>query len=127
MAANKSEAVRINKEKLDEYVEIWTREDLPIPDWRMPVYTEADDDTLVQFLGIGNALNYCFSDSKTKQKYETEYLEKRWSGAFGMWASLKRALDEGVPILDAKFLSKLAFDEVVHVFRGDPPMPLLAE
>src|SRR3989344_4991051 len=127
MAANKSEAVRINTEKLDEYAEIWTREDLPIPDWRMPVYTEADDDTFVQFLGVGNALNYCFSDPKTKQKYETEYLDKRWKGAFGMWAALKRALEQGVSILDPNFLAKIDSVETERIFVGDPALPLLRE
>src|SRR3989344_2077497 len=127
MAANKSEAVRINKEKLDEYVEIWTREDLPIPDWRMPVYTEADDDTFVQFLGVGNALNYCFSDPKTKQKYETEYLDKRWKGAFGMWAALKRALDEDVPILDPNFLTRIDSEEAARIFAGNPTLPMFRE
>ncbi len=123
-AASKSQAVKINIEKLDEYAQIWAQEDLPIPDWRMPVYLEADDNAFIQFLGIGNALNYCFSNPKTKQKYETEYLGKLWRGAFGMWAALKRAHDEGVPILDPNFLERIDTEEVKHIFTGNPELPM---
>lgn len=120
--------VKINEQKLEECAKVWAQEDLLIPDWRMPIFPEADDDDFVQFLGIGNSLNYCFTDVVTKQKYETEYLGKQWRGAFGMWAALKRALDRRIQIDNPVYLSDFMADGVVwNIFRGNPPLPMLPE
>jgi len=124
-AATEASHVQLNEQKLIEVARMWSKDDLKIPDWRAPVFPEADDETFIDFLGVGNAINFCFTDPVTKQKYATEYLGTQWSGAFGMWAALKRALEEGIELLNPLYLEDLGENEAGYIFRGSPPLPML--
>ncbi|MBI4133904.1 MAG: hypothetical protein HY475_00610 [Candidatus Terrybacteria bacterium] len=100
------------------------------PDWRAPVFLPEDDETFVQFLGIGNALNFCFTDPKSGEKFTTEWRGQRWTGAFGMWAALRRALENGKGILDPAKLQSFTAADVARIFEpvpGSPPLPLIRE
>lgn len=126
-AAECSKDVIINTKNLRGYAARLKRRELPVPDWRMPVFPEADDETFIQFLGVGNAINFCFTDMDTKRKYATEWDGKEWQGAFGMWAALKRALGEGAPVLNPYFLALLDGEDAEEIFSGEPPLPLFQE
>jgi len=125
--AQHAKHVRLNLVRLEELAMQWAGEELSIPDRRIPVYPESDDEDFIQFLGVANAINFCFTDPKTKLKYETEYLGKKWKGSYGMLAALKRAVENGVPILNPKYLETLPAEDVERIFAGDPPLPFLAE
>ena len=118
--------VRINDEKLTGYARQWSGEDLRIPEWREPVFPE-DGETYAQFIGVANAINFCFRDPVTKRLYETEYRGERWRGAFGMLAALKRAHETGVGVLDPRRLARADSDYVKRIFGTDPPIPLMRE
>lgn len=106
-----------------------TEYDLELPTWDAPVFPgpDAPVDDIVDFFIVGNALNYCFNDIETGLKYEAEYLDTEWAGAFGMWAALKREYDTNPDILSADRLSSLTEGEVSRIFEpaGDTSLPLL--
>jgi len=126
-AAATAKDVRISISALTNLVRDWAEDSFPIPDWRAPVFPQTDDDTFINFLGVGNAINFCFTSPATKKKYETEYMGAQWRGAFGMWAALARARDEGIPVLDPDFLEHITEKEARKIFRGNPPIPMLKE
>ncbi len=120
--------VSIDTQKLRELAERFAEEEFKVPSWRAPVFFEKDSPEFIDFLGVGNSINFCFRDPGTKQRFRMEYQGGVWEGAFGMWASLTRALEEGIPVLDAEFLAdNLTLDLTRHIFRGDPPIPMLEE
>ena len=102
-----------------------------LPDWRAPVFPEADDDTFIEFLGVANAVNFCFTDFKTGKKFDVEYPEGSDNvlpGAFAMWASFKRAMEDGIDILDKDYLAELTLKQARHIFRHvTTPIPMLEE
>jgi len=102
-----------------------------LPDWRAPVFPEADDDTFIEFLGVANAINFCFTDFATGKKFDVEYPEGSgnvMTGAFAMWASFKRAMEDGIDILDKDYLAKLTLKQARHIFRHvETPISMLGE
>lgn len=108
----------------------FAEQDLKAPSWRDPVYPEGDD-KIIEFLGVVNSVNFCFTDFSTHKKFDIEYPEgsgKIWSGAFGMAMCFKRALSEGIPILDPRFLMHLTEKDAANIFRHKTTaIPMLYE
>jgi hypothetical protein len=120
--------VRINREKIREAAERIDVEQLKPSDWKSEVFIEEDSARTIDFFMLGNSLNFKFWDSKNpSDTFTTEYRGKTYKGAFALWASLKRALDAGVPILDADYLSRITQEDVGHIFSGSVAMPMLEE
>jgi len=119
--------VFVDEERLKKVAEDFAKEDLKTPNWREAVYPKEDDNVFIDFLALDSSINFCFNDPWTKVSFQTECGGKVMRRAFGMSASLMRALEEGIPILDCKWLKNATLDNLQHVFRGLTPMPLLGE
>lgn len=108
----------------------FAEQDLKVPSWRTPAYPESDD-KIIEFLGVVNSVNFCFTDFNTHKKFDIEYPEgsgKIWSGAFGMTMCFRRALEEGIPILDPRFLMHLTEKDAANIFRHKTTaIPMLYE
>lgn len=128
--AENSNYVFINYENIGRYAAELAQKQMIIPSWREPVYTE-DDDKIIEFFGVVNSVNFCFTDFKTGKKFDVEYPEgsgKIWTGAFGMAMCFKRALDEGIPILESRFLMNLPEKDAEHIFRNkNTAIPMFRE
>ena len=86
----------------------------------------------VNWLLVLDALNFCFWPEKGQQRWRIDYRagddHKRSSGDHkgsplldGYWAeaaSLTRAVEEGIPLWDAEYLSKMSREQLAHIFRG---------
>ena len=56
-----------------------------------------------------------WSDLSDSERFQVEYRGKRWTGYNSLVASLRRALDEGLPITTPRFWrSERATDEVLQ-------------
>jgi len=128
---NHAESVTINTEKISELSQQLIDEyEFKPADWDAPVFpsiSESDFETIVDFFIVGNSINYCFNDLDSGVKYATEYLDIEWAGAFGMWASIKRAMDENIPILDADYLKNINKSELTKIFDStqNTSMPMI--
>lgn len=122
-----SKFVSVNKDKLNELANKLANKDLKLPEWRTEVFPRGDDNNFIRFLVVINCINYCFTDFKTHKKFDVEYPKgKLWEGSFAMVACIKRALDEGVPLLDPNFLRSIKEEEVRYIFRcKKTPIPML--
>lgn len=70
-------------------------------------------------------VNFCFWAPKGKPKWGVEYpAGERWNGWYAFTACFERALEEGIPILDASFLAHLTIHDTAHIFRGITPTPI---
>lgn len=118
----KSTHVRINEGKLKEIclrfnsdkVDYWMNES-PYD------YSQLDDSNKLNFIFIFNSINFCYWGNP---KWTIEYKGKQYDGAWGMIAALGRALDNKIPILDAKFLSVLIKEDLSEILKGNITIPL---
>lgn len=99
------------------------------PSWREPIFPDNDDETFIEFLGVTNSINFCFTDPETGQKFDTEYPDGSgiiYTGSSAMTACIKRALDNGVPILSPGYLSKLNRRDADMIFiKHKNPIPMI--
>lgn len=125
-----SNLVFISYDKIEKYAAELAQKTFETPSWREPAFPESDEN-IIEFLGVVNSVNFCFTDFKTHKKFDIEYPEgsgKIWSGAFAMTMCFKRALDEGIPILDPRFLMNLSEGDAEHIFRHkNTAIPMFSE
>ncbi|HVE14905.1 MAG TPA: queuosine salvage family protein [Elusimicrobiota bacterium] len=120
--------VRVRRDKIAEVAARIEDKDLRPSPWRFPVFIDEDSERTIDFFFLGNALNFKYWDSaRPESVFAAEYKGATYTGAFAMWACLKRALDAGVPILDADYLARLSDEDVRKLFAGSAPMPMLPQ
>jgi len=113
--------VSIDNEALGQLAEGLVGEyDFGLASWDAPVYPSLEShsiETVIDFIVVGNSLNYCFNDMETGEKFTVSYQGTEWSGAYGMWAGLHRALTNDVPILDDVYLKDVTETDIQNVFE----------
>lgn len=107
----------------------FAKKDLKAPDLREDIFPEKDDDNFIEYLGVINSINFCFTDFKTGKKFDAEYPKgKIHNGFYALTACFKRALDNKIPILNPHFLERIGIKEVEDIFHyAATPMPMLEE
>ncbi|MFH1038561.1 MAG: queuosine salvage family protein [PVC group bacterium] len=117
-------SVRINRKSLTDFCAQVNEDDFPRPRWDLPFIYPYLDDIGVGYFMLMNALNFCYWGTP---KWTVEYRGRLLDGAWGMFAALKRALDEEMPVQDGSFLAGLGPSTVSHIFRGNVEIPLLSQ
>jgi hypothetical protein len=102
-------------------------EELPFPEFVLPFGVGADRRQTMDFILVSSCLNFAFTDFEKHTIFQVDYGGKRWYDAEAMFACLKRAVDEGVPVLDGQYLQSVTKEELARIFRAETPMPLLEE
>lgn len=86
-------------------------------------------DNDAQLIFFEDVVNFCFWAEKDKPKWQIEFPkgETIKSGAYGMVGCFKRALTEGIPILDANYMANMTSDQARNLFRSNngTEIPLL--
>ncbi len=123
----RSKHVRTNVDKIVEHARWMAYEDLPFPEMSLPFGLGKTIEEAIDFVMVSTAINTAFTDFSSHEKFEVEYAGTRWSDSEGMIASLKRAMDEGIAVLDGAFLAKVTRPELSRIFRGNIEMPMLDE
>ena len=113
--------------KIIEHANWMAYEGLPMPQFLLPFGIGSNPEEAIDFILVSNTINFAFTDFETQVKFEVDYAGKRWSDSEAMFACMKRALEEGIPFLDGKYLSTLIRGDLAHIFRGNIEMPLLDE
>ena len=123
-----SHVLYIDDEKLRSLASALASTALTTPNWRLPVYPQDDDDRFVQFIGVQNALNFCFFNPEVGSKFYVDYQDQIWGGATALCAALLRALDSGIDILDSAVLANLSMKDANQIFAPyGAPLPMLSE
>lgn len=81
----------------------------------------------VNWILLLDALNFCFWAEKNQPRWTIEYQGETLNGYWAEAAALKRAVEEGIPLWDASFLSTISDDTVAHIFRGTQTIPLFKQ
>lgn len=119
---DKARHVRIDHEALAALAKRWKAEGFGVPAWDAAIHYE--DANYVLLL---DALNFCFWADPGQPRWEVEYRGERWNGYKALSTALRRAVEEGVPLLDASWLANVSEEQLSQVLRGQGAIPMLPE
>src|SRR5208282_1361603 len=97
-----SRDVRTNVDKIVEVAGWMGYEELPMPDYALPLDIGGDANKLIDFIMVTNSIDTAFTDFSNHIKFQVDYQGQHWSDSDAEFACLKRALDNGIPMLDEK-------------------------
>jgi hypothetical protein len=121
-----SRDVRTHVDKIVEVAGWMGYEELPMPDYQMP-FGQGSADEVIDFVLTADCVDTAFTDFSTHVKFQVGYAGRHWSDSDGLFACMKRALDNGIPILDGKFLAQLTRPEMERIFAANIELPMLGE
>jgi hypothetical protein len=123
-----SRDVRTHFEKIQEVAKWMAYEELPEPDYALPLGAgDGKRDETIDFILTADTIDTAFTDFSNHEKFQVDYAGRHWSDSDALFACMKRALDNGIPILDGKFLAQVTKPELEKIFAGNIQMPMLEE
>jgi hypothetical protein len=104
---------------------------LPIPEWPEHYHFFDGTERTVNWMLLLDALNFCFWGEKGQARWQVEYQGEVLDGYWAEAAALRRAVEEGKPLWDARYLSNIHHRELATILRGlsddRPGIPLFEE
>jgi len=122
-----SRHVRTDVARIAEVARWMAYEELPFPRFGLDFDPATDRERAIDFTMVSNTINSAFSDFETGVKFETELEGRTWSDSQAMTSCLKRAMAEGIPVLDGRYLAAVTRSELDAIFSGNIEMPMLDE
>lgn len=116
--------VLIRQERLADFCARLRARHFSLHRWNYSFIYTSRDEIGIDYFMLMNALNFCYWGSP---KWTVEYNGKSYDGAFGMFAALKRAIEEGVPIWEGDYLASINKSDLSSILRGNVKIPLLEE
>jgi hypothetical protein len=125
--ARRSGHVVIDKEALSRFCERFFRENPQLPPWDSKHhFYDGGPDTVSYFLVL-DTLNFCFWPLPGRPKWKIIVDLESISGYVALAASLKRAVQCGIPIGDGDYLASLNLQVLKQVLNGSGELQLLEE
>lgn len=131
------ERVWINKDQVDRLSEQWIQAEQPDgqegqalsqpPQWYERYHFFDGTERTVNWMLLLDALNFCFWAEKDQPRWSIDYHGEVLNGYWAEAAALTRAVEEGLPLWDADYLSSISSETVAHIFRGDQTIPLFEQ
>lgn len=123
-----SRDVHTHLARLQEVAGWMAYEELPMPDYALPLGAgEGKPEQTIDFILTSDVVDTAFTDFSTHEKFQVDYAGRRWSDSDALFACMKRALDNGIPVLDGKFLARVTRPELERIFAGNIELPMLDE
>lgn len=124
----RSRDVQTDINKISEVASWMAYEELPIPDYALPFGIGTGDvHETIDFILTTACIDTAFTNFATHIKFQADYAGHNWSDSDALFACMKRAIDNGVPILDGGFLAKVTRTEMERIFAGNIELPMLDE
>ncbi len=123
-----SRDVHTNVDKLVEVAGWMAYEELPMPEYHLPLGIGKDNpDETIDFIMVADVVDTAFTDFTTHVKFQVDYAGQHWSDSEAEFACIKRAMDQGFPILDGSYLAQLTRPQMEKIFAGNIEIPMLDE
>jgi len=120
-----SQHVKINTQKVDEFCDYFSH--THIKHWinESPFnLRKLNPKERLHFLIVFNSISFSYWGDP---KWKIIYHSKEVDGAYGMICAIARAIENKIPILDAKFLSEIKEKELSKILEGNVQIPLFEE
>jgi hypothetical protein len=122
-----SRYVHTHFDKVQEVAGWMGYEELPLPDFTLPYGMGKDRNQAVDFSMVTNSIDSAFTDFKTHVKFQVDYQGEHYSDSDAMTACVKRALDNGIPMLDGSYLERVTRADLEKIFAGNIEIPMIEE
>jgi hypothetical protein len=127
-AVESSRDVHTHYDKIVEVASWMAYEELPMPEFALPFGVGLGNaDEAIDFVMVADSIDTAFTDFRNHEKFQVDYAGQHWSDSEAEFACIKRAVDNGVPFLDGKYLAGVTRAELGKVFEGNIEMPMLDE
>lgn len=110
-----AEHVKINIGAVADISKALYNYDIPVWDYDIHYADRDSPEKTAQYILILDSLNFCFWPSE----WRVEWKGKTYHGYKALAASLTRAIEEGIPILDADYLENITVNELRYILRGE--------
>jgi len=112
-----SSHVKTNLLRIKEVAK-WLK-DYDFPQQNYDFYPDLNKEDLVQFAFFLNSINFQFREFQEPwRKFEVECQGRVYGGFFGLAYSLRKALENGISILDSDCLANLTGEEALKFLKG---------
>jgi len=88
------------------------------PIWYDRFHFRDGTERTVNWLLVLDALNFCFWAEKGQPRWRIDYQSEILDGYWAEAASLTRAVEEGIALWDAEYLSTMSREDLAYVFRS---------
>ncbi len=123
--AGKSRHVHINLEALQRLSGELAGGSIRIPGWDDEHHFRGDDEATLAYLLVLDAINFCFWPPPGRDKWEISHKQSSYSGYYALSVSLKKAVESGIPVTDARFLASLTLDQMKEILSGRGELQLI--
>jgi len=123
--AEKSRQVRIDKQALVRFSRKLVQDRVKVPPWNYLYHFCGRGEEMVSYLLVVDSLNFCFWPASGKDTWEIEYQSRRLSGYYALAASLKEAIESGIPVTKADYIADLSLDRLKQILGGRGELQLL--
>lgn len=126
------EHVWIDEDRLNLLAQQWMHQEnahTPVtpPTWYDRYHFFDGTERTVNWILVLDAVNFCFWSERNQQRWSIEYKGERLNGYLAEAAALTRAVEEGMPLWDASYLSTISSEDVATIFRGEQTIPLFEQ
>jgi hypothetical protein len=90
------------------------------PPWYDRFHFYDGTERTVNWLLLLDALNFCFWAEKGQPRWRIDYHGEMLDGYWAEAASLTRAVEEGIALWDAEYLSTMSREDLAYIFRSVP-------
>jgi hypothetical protein len=120
--------VHTHYDKIVEVASWMAYEELPMPELALSFgISQGDPNDAIDFILVSNSIDTAFTNFDTHVKFQVDYAGQHWSDSDAEFACLKRAMDQGVPILDGNYLANVTRDQLNKIFQANIEIPMLDE
>jgi len=127
-AIESSRDVQTHYDKIVEVASWMAYEELPMPEFTLPFGVgQGNADEAIDFIMVANTTDTAFTDFTSHEKFQVDYRGQHWSDSEAEFACIQRAVEQGVPFLDGKYLAGITRADLDRVFAGNIEMPMLDE
>ncbi len=119
--------VRIEPGAVSAFAERLVFEKAVPPAWDVVHHYSGGPEEVAAYILVLDTINFCFWPAAGEESWSVQIGGERVSGYNGLAASLKQALDSGVPMTDADFLADLSAKDLRRVLGGRGRLQLMEE
>jgi hypothetical protein len=116
--------VQIDEVRLSDVCASLQAGDLTLPTWEKPFLSQVSPDALAAQILLFSSINFCYWG---EPKWRVEYGGQTWDGSMAMMMAINRALNDGIPLLDAAYLAQVSEGDFEHILRGQGRLHLLPD
>jgi len=121
----KSQQVTIDELALDNFSRKLIEDGIVIPSWNHDYHFFDGGQETVAYLLVLDSINFCFWPKPGANKWEVQYKSETLSGYYALAASLKKAIESGIPITKADYLAELTLGKLRQILGGKGDLQLM--